>query len=156
MEFWRKLSERERMLLLAAAAMVGIFLFFQGLVSPIMNWRAEQERAFERAEGLYELVKEAASRASGAAASGDAETPIRNAITQSASRAGVSLVYVSARPSGEVDTTASQADPADLFAWLQGLEQDYGVRVVIADIAREQSQGSLVRAQLTLARRGGP
>lgn len=156
MEFLRNLSNRERLLILIAAGLVALFIALQGVVRPIAGWRADQDRALNEAEGLYELVNEAGAQSAGAAfAAGDSETPIRNALAQSASSAGVNLVYVNVRPDGGVDANIASVSPDRLFVWLQLVERNYGARVVTADIAREQSQPSMVRAQLTFARRDG-
>lgn len=153
--FWQNLSDRERALILAAGVIFAAFFIYVAVITPVANWRASQHRALERAEGLYELVELAAARSSGAApTASDTTTPVRNAVSQTASSIGVNLIYVNVQPSGAVDATASLVEPAALYAWLQAMEQTYGVRVVSADIAREQAQTELVRAQLTLMRSG--
>jgi len=156
MSLWRNLSDRERALIWAAVAIFGAFFAYLLIVAPLTDWRAAQYHALERAEGLYELVEEAAARSAAAApAASDTETPVRNAVSQTASSAGVNLIFVNVQPSGAVEATASLVEPANLYAWLQAMQQTYDVRVISADIAREQTETSLVRAQLTLVRRSG-
>lgn len=156
MQFWRNLSDRERLLVIIAGVLFAIFIAFQAVAAPVVNWRAAQRRALDEAHSVYELVTLAGAQAAGAAAQdGDVDTPARNALAQSATAAGVNLIYVNVRPDGAVDANAAGVSPEALFAWMQAVERDYGLRVVSADIAREQDQASMVRAQLTFARRGG-
>lgn len=157
MMFWRNLSERERLLIMAAAGLLALFVALQLVVRPAADWRADQHRALEQAQGLYTLVNEAGARSPGVAqAAGDVQTSIRAALAQTASAAGVNLVYVNVRPDGAVDANLADVDPERLFNWLQSVERDYGARVVSADIVRERAQPGAVRAQLTFDRRGRP
>ncbi len=152
MQFWKNLSDRERLLIAAATVLLAIVVVVAGVVSPIVNWRADQQQALNQAQGVYELVTQAGARGGRGTSASQSSTPMRNVMTQSASAAGVSLVYVNVRQDGAVETNASPVDPAILFAWMQSLEREYGARVVSADIAREQGQAALVRAQLVFAR----
>ena len=155
-DFWRNLSDRERMLILGGAVIFALFVLIEGVAAPVMGWRADQRRSLERAQNDYELVAEAAGRAGGQATpSGDLDAPIRNAIAKSASASGVNLIYVNVRPDGAVEANAAQVDPENLMVWLQAVERDYGARVTAADIAREQADPTKVRAQMTFARGGG-
>lgn len=156
MNFWRNLSDRERLLIMIAAALFAVFVALQGIVRPVADWRADQTRALDEAQNLYALVTEAGARRSGGdPAKSEAQTPIRTALAQSASSAGVNLVYVNVRADGAVEANIAAVNPENLFAWLQAVERNYAARVVSADIAREQDQASMVRAQLTFAKRDG-
>lgn len=155
--FWQNLSDRERMLVMVGGALALVLIVTQLIIAPINGWRADQRQRLEEAESLYRLVAEAAPRAGAKAASdADLETPLRSAISQSSSAAGVPLVYVNARGDNAVDANAASVDPALLFDWLQLLNRQYGVVVASADISRESGNPRVVRAQLSLERVAAP
>ncbi|MEO1251888.1 MAG: type II secretion system protein GspM [Pseudomonadota bacterium] len=152
-EFWRNLSERERLLISVGGALAALFLVLQFVVSPVANWRADSRQALASAKGLYEIVAEAAARSDGAGPSQSDVPALRNALTQTAGAADVTLVFVNIRPDGVVDATVATTQPQALFDWMAQLRKDYGARVVSADIAREAGEPSLVRGQLSFAQR---
>ncbi|MEM8936325.1 MAG: type II secretion system protein GspM [Pseudomonadota bacterium] len=150
-EFWRNLSERERILVKVAAALGALLAVSQLILAPLSAWRADQKRDLAQAESLYTLVTQAAAASpAGAFAQSDASS-LRAAVLQTAAEAGVQLNYVNVRADGAVETSAVLADPDTLFSWLDALRRDHGARVINADIAREPAQPSRVRAQLTLS-----
>lgn len=152
--FWEKLAPRERLFVLAGGAIAGALILLQLIIAPALGWREAMKSKRAGAEDLYRLVASASASAGGVAttAGADLSTPIINVVTDSASAGGVEISFRNARPDGGVDATVA-ADPEKLFEWLRTLETSYGVAVTAADIAREKGGG--VRAQLTLARRGG-
>lgn len=152
--FWDRLAPRERLFVIAGGAVVGLLILLQLIIAPAVGWRDAMKSKRAGAEDLYRLVANASASAGGAAANANADlaTPIINVVTDTAGANGIEISFRNARPDGGVDATIA-ADPEKLFAWLRLLETSYGVMVVTADIAREKSGG--VRAQLTLARRGG-
>ena len=152
--FWERLSPRERLFVIGGGAIVALLVLLQLIIAPAVGWREAMKTKRASAEDLYRLVASASASAGGAAASAgaDLETPIINVVTDTAGSNGIEISFRNARPDGGVDATIA-ADPEKLFQWLRLLESSYGVMVVAADIAREKSGG--VRAQLTLARRGG-
>lgn len=152
--FWDRLAPRERLFVIAGGAVAGALLLLQLVIAPAIGWREAMKAKRAGAEDLYKIVAAASASAGGAAANAGADlsTPIINVVTDTASANGVEISFRNARPDGGVDATVA-ADPEKLFDWLRTLESNYGVSVAAADIAREKSGG--VRAQLTLARRGG-
>jgi type II secretory pathway component PulM len=153
--YWEKLSQRERVFVIAGGVAAGFLLFAQLIVAPAISWRQSMAEERESAEDLYRLVTNANANAGGAVnvSSADLTSPIINAVTDSAAASGVEISFRNARPDGGVDATVT-ANSEKLFEWLRTLENRFGVTVAAADIAREKDGG--VRAQLTLARRGAP
>lgn len=153
--FWEKLSSRERVFVMAGGAIAGLLVLVQLIVAPAVDWRRSMAQKRDGAEDLYRLVASASANAGGATQSpgADLAAPIINAVTDTAAASGVEISFRNARPDGGVDATVT-ADSEKLFEWLRTLESRFGVTVAAADIAREKAGG--VRAQLTLARRGGP
>lgn len=152
--FWERLAPRERLFVIGGGAIVGLLILLQLIVAPAIGWREAMKAKRAGAEDLYRLVASASATAGGGptAAGADLTTPIINVVTTTAAASGVEISFRNARPDGGVDATIA-ADPEKLFIWLSALEKEYGVSVAAADIAREKGGG--VRAQLTLARRGG-
>lgn len=154
--FWERLSEREKLLVGAGGAIVAVLVLLQLIIAPALGWRAGMSEKRARAEDLYRLVSEASANAGvvAAAAGVDLDTPILNVLTQTTAQFGIQVNYRNAREDGGVEANVA-AEPAKLFEWLRALEQQYGVSVAAADIARSAS-GEAVQAQLTLVRRTAP
>lgn len=153
-EQWSHLSGRERGLILIAGGLAIVLLLSALVISPLLSWRSEQHLRAENAAALYEMVVEAASRGGQAAAPSDITTPPRNAITQTAGPAGVTLIYVNTRADGRIDANIASTDPDALYRWIDILRRDYGITIDTADIARESGNPEQVRAQLTLTASG--
>jgi len=152
--FWNRLAPRERLFVMGGGMLVGLMMLLQLIIAPAIGWREAMKSKRAGAEDLYRLVANASATVGGGAttAGADLTTPIINVVTTTATSSGVEISFRNARPDGGVDATIA-ADPEKLFEWLRTLESGYGVSVAAADIAREKGGG--VRAQLTLARRGG-
>ncbi|MEL6359785.1 MAG: type II secretion system protein GspM [Pseudomonadota bacterium] len=155
-EFWTQLSDRERQLIIAGAGVALFFVVVQFVVMPLLDWRKDRLAAAESAESTYDLVVEAASRKpvaqSSTASNPNASKPIRNVLSETATQSGVNLIYVNVRPDGAVDANATNVDPATLFAWFSSMEAGFDVRLLRADISREQSSPGTLRAQMTFTR----
>lgn len=147
--FWSERSERERMLLLAAAAIFSLAILYYLIAAPLGRWREDAAKAAARAETTYMLVREAAatgaSEASGSGGGG--QTPVRNALLQSARPNGIALNFVNPHADGTVQAGVDAVDPERLFQWLSILNDTHGVEALSADIARESDSPRLVRAQ---------
>ena len=152
-EFWKRLSDREKLAVGVGAAIAGVVIILQLILSPVLGWRAEQAEQRQRAEDLYRLVTQASGSAGIAAgeAGADMSTPILNALTTTTGEFSITVNYRNARGDGAVETNVTA--PADkIFDWLRALDKRFGVTVASADIARGAA-GEEVQAQLTLVRR---
>jgi type II secretory pathway component PulM len=155
MQFWNRLSSREKLFVGVGGAIVAVIIVMQLIVGPAIAWRKDQAEKRERAEDLYRIVSAASTNAGIAAAQAgvDLKTPILNVLTQTTGEFSIAVNYRNARPDGAVE--ANVAAPAEkLFDWLRALEARYGVTVAAADIARSPS-GEEATAQLTLVRQAG-
>lgn len=148
--WWISRSPRERLILLAAAGLIGAGLFFQLALSPIVRWRSESGARAAAAEETYRLVARAAAGAGAKAAASD--VPIRNALTASAASLQVGLAFVNALPDGSVDMQTDPVAPEKVFEMLARLEAEHGIRAKTVDIARSLDDKTLVRVQATLSR----
>lgn len=136
-EWWRTLSDRERLLVGAGGLIAGLLLVFQLIFQPVNAWRTDKMASAATAQQSYALVAQAAAEG-GAMESRQARAAqgMRTALTQSASSAGIELIRVGAETGGRIDVQPAPTDPAVLFNWLASLEQTYGVHVAFADISR--------------------
>lgn len=154
-EKWRSLSERERLLILVASSLAGIFVLVQFVAAPVIAWRTEKSAALARAKENHELVMKASAFGKPANANADRATPVRNAVTATAGEVGVRLNFVNARPDGAVDAAAEAVEPDAFYRWISALEEKYAISVLSADIARDSVARDKIRAQLTFTRAGG-
>ena len=155
-QFWRDLSERERLLIIVGSGFAVLFVVLQLVLSPTLSWREDQRRDMASARGLYELVAEAAPLGVASTATVSAgDGPVRNVVSQTASSAGVTIIFINARGDQAVDVNIAAVSPDALFQWLSVLRSQHNIVVDTADIARETGNPEMVRAQLTMLQRGG-
>ncbi len=154
--FWAERSQREQILITIAASLFSIGVIYYLIIAPTLSWREQAARNSIRAEATYRLVVEAAS--SGvteppATDNKNTSTPIRNTLVQTARSNGITLNFVNVRAEGRVDASVDAVDPQTLFKWTSLLYERYAVEVINADIARENGNAGLVRAQFTFGRK---
>ena len=152
-DFWKDLSERERLLIMIGGGLAVVFVVLQLVIAPAFNWRSDARQRMNSAESLYELVAEAAPRGGASTTVEDGE-PVRNVVSQSAAGAGVTIVYINARTDSAADANIASTSPSALYDWLAGLQNQHNIVVDNADIARDSGNPEVVRAQLSLSRRG--
>ena len=152
--YWQNFSDRERLLIMVGAAIIGLGLFYLAVLSPLNSWRENAEQRSVTAERNYTMVRQAAMRGGGVqvSANADTQTPIRNVLSQTAERFGFPLSSYNPLPDGNVTASADGVSADQLFNWVGELERRYGITVITADIAREADDPDLVRVQLTLGR----
>lgn len=150
-DFWKRLSDREKLFVGVGGAIAAVVIMLQLVLSPILGWRESQALERQRAEDLYRLVSQASvAGEAGGGEGADISTPILNALTQTTGEFSITVNYRNARGDGAVETNVTA--PADkIFDWLRALNVRFGVTVAMADIARSAS-GEEVQAQLTLVR----
>lgn len=155
-EHWNGLSPREKIFVIGGAAIIIVFVLFQFVFSPVVDWRRDQERSIVRAEKLYELAVQA-SASSGTAATADADlvTPVRNVISNTAASRDILLDFVNARDDGSVEVTIGDTSTDNLFGWFANLESEYGVVLSNADVARNIEVQDVANARLVFSRLAG-
>lgn len=139
-EWWHDLSARERLLLTVAGALVGVLLLSLGIFQPLVDWRAEAHRDVRSARDAYELTAAAAAVSSSTSTpSAGTETPLRQAVLESAGAAGVELIRIGTETEGRLEIQVAPADGSEIFGWLGVLNSHYGVTVAFADITRGEA-----------------
>ena len=150
--WWYDLSQRERLLIMAAGALAGILFVSLLMVRPLAQWRADAGDRAAAARDGYELVASAAAVGSpDAGAAPRANVPLRQSITSSAVEAQIELVRIGAVSNGQIEVQPQPVEGERMFRWLGALENQYGVKVVFADISR--AEGGAVNAQVLVLER---
>lgn len=150
--WWNDLSRREQTMLMVLAALAACFLVFQFGVKPLGDWRERSATQAVQARDGFEMVVTAAAQ--GAAVGTEApqsQTPLRQALTQSASAARIDLVRIGAEVNNQIEVQPEDVTGDRLFQWLSALQVQYGVTVAFADISR--GEDGLVKAQVLVFER---
>ncbi|MEM9495946.1 MAG: type II secretion system protein GspM [Pseudomonadota bacterium] len=137
-DWWNNLSERERVIVGGAGAVAALVLLFQFLVVPVNGWRTDAAASAERAQQGYRLATNAASVGASAQKTPAArnDTPLRQALTQSAAAAGIDLVRLGAEVGGQIEVQPAPLSPDLLYEWIATLQSRYGVAIAFADVSR--------------------
>lgn len=150
--WWLKRTPRERLMVAGGGVFLAVLASLQLVLSPVMAWRADAERRAETAEGEYRLVYRSAALAIPEQRATQDDTPVRNVVSDSATRSEVSLTFVNVLADGSVEIQGGPARPENVIRFFSALETEHGVRVVAADIVRVSDEPKNVRLQATVAR----
>ncbi len=150
--WWSGLSAREQALIALAAAIFAASLSLQLVVKPVLDWKASAADRAAEAESGYRLVARAAATTAAPNATDEAQTPLRNAVIDTARAMQVGLTFVNARPDGSVEFQAGPVAAERAFSLFAALQGRYGAKVVSADIARSPESLGQVRLQATIVK----
>lgn len=151
--WWHGFSARERIMVLAAAALAGVLLASLGVIRPLADWRATAERSAKSARDAYELTAAAAAVAGGSAQTSLLQqTPMRDALISTTRAADIELVRLGTEANNQIEVQVEPVAGDVFFAWLADLERRFGVTVVLADITRGQA-GEVTPQVLVFERR---
>jgi type II secretory pathway component PulM len=150
--WWSGLSSREQVLIAVAAAVIIAFLSLQLVLKPVADWRAAAAGRAADAESGYRLVARAAAATAPSTETDSSQTPLRNAVIDTARALQVGLTFVNARPDGSVEFQAGPVAPERVFSLFAALQRQYGAKVVSADIARSPESIDHVRLQATIVK----
>lgn len=151
--WWLARSPRERLLLMAGAALIGLLVLSQLVIGPLIDWRDDARARVGAAEREFNIVYDAAAAPVRSPAAGaQSSIPIRNALNQSAQRFGVPLTFVNAQPDGSVQVQAGPVEPERVFQLFDHLQSQFGIRASTADMARASGEPAMIRLQATLVR----
>jgi hypothetical protein len=144
---------REQALIALAIIVFVMFVLLQAIIGPVGRWRSAANDRAELAANNYRLVAQAAATAApGGSGGARAATPPRNALIDTARALGVDLTFVNEHADGSIEFQAATAAPEKAFALFAALEQNFGVKIVAADMARSPEAPTTVRLQATVAR----
>lgn len=140
MEWWEKLSRRERTLVGAAAGLLVVIVLVQFILLPLLSSRSAAGLRAEQAGRTLDLMT---SRGFTAPAGTDAATatgrPVdtdanRRAILEAATRRGLAIARVQVSPDGVVTVQVDDATAESVFAWLFELRSSPGLEASRATI----------------------
>lgn len=150
--WWNGLSSREQNLLMVLGVIAALFFVYQFGVRPLGEWREDASAKADQARDGFELVATAASQGRvNSAPAAQNQTPLRQALTQSAAAAQIDLVRVGAEVNNQIEIQPVDISGDRLFQWLSVLQSQYGVSVAFADLSR--GDGGLVKAQVLVFER---
>lgn len=153
--WWRSRSAQEQRLIGAAAAVTAAVLVFQGIVVPIGDYRAAAADSYERSRQLYETVLPMARRVAAQKGQIEAETPaakapVRRTATKLARDMALDITRLQGMENEDIDIWLGNAEPAQIFQWLETLRQQHGI--VARQAMLERAEGGAVTGRVTLRR----
>lgn len=157
--WWQALSLREKALIACAGTLVGVVIVWYGLIAPSLAARADARIDRQQAaDGLAQLERlVAADRARSPVATGVAVSTgtalnpdaFKAEVTRTAQTAGLAIARLQGGQSGSFSLVFEQADPRQLFYWLNEVENRLGGQVERMSI--DQAGGGRVRATVEIS-----
>lgn len=153
------LAPRERVLVLAAAAVLGAAVFFLGVWEPLDRAVAEQRERVQRERSLAAWMAGVAAEADSLHGTGR-QAPVRgrdesllSLIDQTSREAGLGEAVQRIQPESDdrAAVTLEGAGFDELVFWLRDLESEYGIRPTALTVNRGEEPGT-VSARMTLRR----
>ena len=150
--WWNDLSQREKSLIMIAGALAGVLFLTLAVIRPMSGWREDASRSADRARDSFELVASAAAIAGNVEVSATQnQTPLRQAITSSASSNQIELLRIGAENDGQIEVQLGDINGDQLFDWFSLLERQFGITVTFADIS--SNADGIVSAQVLVLER---
>ena len=154
------LAPRERNLVYAAAALLGIAIVYFAIVVPVTSAARHREARIVQKTGDLAWMRQVAPQVMAAAAAGNGMSSDESLVVlvdRTARESGVGSSIRDQSPAGQNGLQLRlEGAPFDLLmAWLANLQQQHGVRVDGAIIGATSAPG-LVNANLTLAHGQSP
>lgn len=151
---FQQLSDREKILVLAASIFVVVFLFYFVIWAPMNDALATQRKNIQTKQTDLAWIKQSANRAvqlrTGSGASANFTGSLPQAVNQTASR--VSIAISRMQPQGEeLKVWVDQAPFNDVLSWLQSLE-NRGIRIINVDLAEANAPGMVKVRSLQLGK----
>lgn len=151
-----KLAPRERLLVVTAAAVLGVLILYLAIWEPLVKAHQRRSEALADARALAQRIETAAALASSRrGAGGDRNANLLAVIDQSSRQPVLGKAPSRVQPDGSGDKSVKiwfEDVPFDnLLRWLGELQTRYEISVASAEISRGAAPGA-VSAQLTLSR----
>ena len=150
-EFWKARDDRERKLLLLAAALFGTVLSWQFVYLPSSDFRRRTEARAQAAQSDLAVVASLVGRRQSGSGGDRSGTPVQSVVTDTANVYGLSIGRIEPSPDGSLTLWFDKVSPSLLYAWLLDLEQSHGVRVGKASLRLNQD-GETVSANIFVER----
>jgi general secretion pathway protein M len=154
--WFSSLAPRERLMVIAAAAVIGLALAYLSVWEPLASGIRHSEQGVQEQRALMQWMQQAAAeakqlRGSAGATAGDTGHSLLAVVDQTAKQSQLGSAVKRIQPDGQdlVRVSLEQASFDDVVLWLGNLHRANRVKVVDASIDR-QSQAGLVNARITL------
>ena len=141
------LTARERLLLAAAALVLGGAIIILGVWQPLLARRSAETARLQR----YERTLAALAQVPLAGAAKADPRPVASILTQTAAAQNLTILRLDTPKDGAATVTLQGAPFESLILWIDGLNRDNGLAVLSATIRRSDSPG-VVSADLALQR----
>ena len=157
--WYQGLQQRERQLVLAAAAVIIVTLFYLIIWEPVHKSIEEQTQKYHSQTGILQWMQSAAAEVNTLRASGSAKRrtggnqPVTLLVENSASTAGLKpyLSKLESTSDKGARVTIDAASFDQLLIWLNTLQTQYGISVTSANVDRDDKPGA-VNVRMTLNR----
>ena len=120
--WWEAREPRERLLLGVLGALLGVFVLVFAVILPVMDARADADRALARAQADYNIVARTLPRAG----AGSAERTLfsRSALLDAARAEGLQITRIQAGREGDLSVWIDDAQTTALYAMFDALLTD--------------------------------
>jgi general secretion pathway protein M len=149
-ERWQALSQREKTLVAAAAALIALLILWFVIIAPIRAAKTGGLAAYQDARQTYAVVQRAAARGAAQPAAASTDQPLRTVLAQTADQTGIVIDRYDIQ-ADQVNLTVGNTDMGTLYRWLRLLSEQHGVTVAEGTVRPTGEEGS-VTARLTVER----
>ena len=157
--WYHGLQQRERRMVLAAAGLILITLFYLAIWEPILKGVDEQAQQYQTQLDILDWMQNAAVevralKATGAARrQSNSSQPVSLLVEQSATAAGLKPYVIKLESTSDkgARVTIEAASFDQMLLWLSTLQTQYGITVSSANLDRDEKPGA-VNARMTLGR----
>ncbi|KCZ94299.1 type II secretion system protein GspM [Hyphomonas johnsonii] len=155
--WWEKLSERERLLVAAAAGLLGIILMLQLVLMPLLASRSAARLKADQAARTLDLMT-SRGFANTEAGAGPIGQPLdtdarRRAVLDSAARRGLAIARVQVGEDGTVTVQVDDSSPDIIFAWLLDVKRNAGLEA--SKVAMNETGAGQVRSSFEFGSTSG-
>ncbi len=161
MEWFNGLQSRERYLLIVAAVVVVMVLFYTAVWDPMVSSVSRLEKQVDSAQRQLVWMNNASGeilarrRSGGAVAPAGLNVSLITAVETTAKASGVRKAMTRMEPqgSGKITVELKKVDFDQLIGWVEKLAREYGASVVQFSARRTDASGQ-VDARLIIVRQG--
>ncbi|WP_448213682.1 type II secretion system protein GspM [Colwellia sp. MEBiC06753] len=153
-QWWQQLQQREQQLVLAMAAVVLVFIGYQGIWQPINTSLEQAQQKLQRTESLLAYVNENTAKVA-ALGSGAKKPFVNGSLSSIVNRAAQQYQVTIDRIQPQQDAVQVWVDEVpfeQLLRWLDNLDRQYGLTATSVDISEHDTVGIVKVRRLILTR----
>ena len=148
-QWFRALSQREKVLITIAAVLVVGVGGYYGVVRPLVGAMSGAEERYSEAVARQARIESKVAALSGS--DGDTKNGFAGSldefVSQSAGETGIAIGIVDAQSNGTVNVTVESAKPTALFGWLARIEEK---GVAVENLSAKPNANQTISATMTL------